>query len=324
MTEKLIQQRERLSQELDRMRQKCESYREELARNGGPSADEAQLLQRCFAKLETLSGKVQAHGAPAMACAAGTGSASTGSDLPDMAPVDMKDEDIAAEIMDKQSAILEGWLTALLNFDKTLTSSSDADATPDFQKVITGYFAEKLMGALMEHAPGASELDAIGKALTGEVERASAAGASAKLRDFVIQHHKAIGKLKQKVLSERQGFISAVRARREALEGGAGGGSKGKKPNWKVEQTKESDDYGMMRMALLDTLEKVDKTLARSTPEVLFQVLSEQWIKSSKVRGGMGTSFQAVVVIRLNPNYSVKDAHIQGSGGQKLAEQLLT
>src|SRR5688572_26821102 len=110
MTEKLIQQRERLSQELDRMRQKCESYREELARNGGPSADEAQLLQRCFAKLETLSGKVQAHGAPAMASAAGTGSASTGSDLPDMAPVDMKDEDIAAEIMDKQSAILEGWL----------------------------------------------------------------------------------------------------------------------------------------------------------------------------------------------------------------------
>jgi hypothetical protein len=37
----------------------------------------------------------------------------------------------------------------------------------------------------------------------------------------------------------------------------------------------------------------------------------------------MGNRFQAVVVIRLNPNYTILDAHIQGAGGQKLAEQLL-
>ena len=37
----------------------------------------------------------------------------------------------------------------------------------------------------------------------------------------------------------------------------------------------------------------------------------------------MGARFQAVVIIRLNPDYSVKNAHIQGSGGQKLAEELL-
>jgi hypothetical protein len=79
----------------------------------------------------------------------------------------------------------------------------------------------------------------------------------------------------------------------------------------------------MMRMALLDTLESVQKAQNDATPENLFRVLSEEWVRHATVRGGMGVRFKAVVIIRLNPNYSVKDAHVQGSGGQKLAEELL-
>jgi hypothetical protein len=236
-----------------------------------------------------------------------------------MPAVQMKDEDIAAAIMDKQVAILVGWQTALQVFDKTMTSSADAEATPDYQKTVLGYFANKLMGAMIKHTPGASELDAVVKSLEGEYKRAAAAGASATLRDFVVQHAKAIGKLHQMVLTQRQGFISAVRARREAVE--AQPRKSGK--NGMVEPTRIDDDYAMMRMALLETLESVERVLGNATAEKLFQVLSEEWVRHATVAGGMGTRFKAVVVIRLNPDYSVKDAHIQGSGGQKLAEQLL-
>jgi len=328
MSEKLMQQRERLNKEVERMRKTCETIQQEFTRDGGPSPEEAKLLETCLAKLETLSQKVEVHGAPAMASGASAkaSAGSAGALPPSLPPVDRKDESIAAEIMDKQLAILEGWQTALYNFDTTMTSSADAEASPDFQKVIVGHFADKLMGAIMEHAPGASELDALSKAISGEYQRAAAAGASAKLRDFLIQHAKSIGKLKQKAFAEREGFIAAVQARREAVEGpgsGAGGKTVKLKGGGKVITGKDIDDYGVMRMTLLDTLSAVNKTLSGSTPEALFKLLSEEWIRSSKVSGGMGTKFQAVVVIRLNPNYSVKDAHIQGAGGQKLAEQLL-
>lgn len=232
------------------------------------------------------------------------------SDLPPVAVTGMKDEEIAAAIMDKQLAILEGWETALQVFDKTMTSSADAEAKPDFQGAIVKHFGEKLMGALVSHAPGASELDAMVKSLEGEIARASAAGGSAKLRDFVVGHAQQIGKLQQATLSKRQAFLSAVRARREKVE------SRGS-------TQADADAYGMMRMALVDTHAAVERTLAGATPENLFKVLSEQWMRSATTTGGLGYKFPAWVIIRLNPDYSVKEAHIQGSGGQKIAEQLI-
>ncbi len=248
--------------------------------------------------------------------------------VPDtMAPTGMNDEDIAAAIMDKQDAILRGWQTALQVFDKVMTSSADAEATPNFQKVVLGYFTDKVMGALIKHTPGASELDALVKALSAEAARAATASASATLRDFVVQHAQAIGKVMQIVLSQRQGFISAIHARREAYEAGskARPAPKGAKPGKgvMVDSTKADDDYAMMRMALLDTLSAVDAALARSNSEALFRVLSEEWVRSAKVSVGMGVKVSATVVIRLNQSYGIIDAHIRGSGGQKLAEQLL-
>jgi hypothetical protein len=254
----------------------------------------------------------------------GPGDFEPATSMPSAPPAnEMKDEDIAAAIMDRQAAILAGWNTALLVFDKTMTSSADAEATPNFQKVVIGYFSDKIMGAIIKRAPGASELEAVAKALDGEIKRAAAASASATLRDFVVQHAQAIGALQQAVLSQRQGFISAVRAKREAVEApqSSSGSKKGK---WAAKpSTKADDDYAMMRMALLDTLAKVDSTLKVSTSQALFRVLSEEWVRSVKVSIGMGVKVNAVVVIRLNKDYSILDAHIQGAGGQKLAEQLL-
>ncbi len=248
--------------------------------------------------------------------------------VPLMPPGEMKDEDIASAIMDKQIAILEGWRTALTVFDKTMTSSADKEATPNYQKAVLGYFTDKLMGEIVKRAPGMSEMAALMKALQGEYQRAAKAKESSTLRDFVNQHARAIGALVQATLSQRQGFISAVEARRVAAgvdePSRAPATKPGKKPVGSVEvNPKHLEEWSAMRMALFDTLEAVGKVLADSSSEKLLRVLTEAWVQQSTVRGGMGTRFQAVIIIRLNPDYSMKNAHIQGSGGQKLAEELL-
>ena len=79
----------------------------------------------------------------------------------------------------------------------------------------------------------------------------------------------------------------------------------------------------MMRMVLLDTLDNVNRILASSTEPILFRMLTEQWLRHATSYAGMAQYVQGVVRIRLNPDFSVKDAHIEGTGGQKLAEQLL-
>ena len=239
-----------------------------------------------------------------------------------MPAANMKDEEIAAEIMDKQAAILEGWIGALRVFDKVMTSSADAEASPNFQKVITTYFADKLMGAMIKQAPGAGELSAVAGVLAAEVNRAQAATGSAKLRDFVVDHQQAVTGLLQKTLAQRQQFISAVRGKREAVEAPVPAKGKHHKGG-AVEPTKEDEDYAMMRMALMDTLDRVDAVLKVSTTQALFRVLSEEWVRNNQVSVGMGVKVPAVVIIRLDTSYRVMDAHIQGSGGQKLAEQLL-
>ncbi len=240
------------------------------------------------------------------------------------APGSMNGEDVAAAIMDKQLAILIGWEGALAIFDKTMTSDADADATPDFQKAVVGYFSGKLMSAIVNRSPGASEVEAFVGALSAEYTRAATAGASAKLRDFVNDHTKAITRLQQATLAQRQGFISAVKATREAAEAprpSTGGRKSGK---WEVAEANPAEmEYAVLLLVLNDMLASVDRILGVSTTESLFRMLSEEWVRHATVRGGMGTRFQAVVVIRLNPNYSILDAHIQGTGGQKLAEQLL-
>jgi hypothetical protein len=249
--------------------------------------------------------------------------------VPLMAPGEMHDEEVAAAIVDKQIAILEGWRTALGVFQTTMTSSADDEAKADYQGVVLGFFRDKLVGELLKRAPLASELKALADVIDGETQRAAKAHASATLRDFINQHNKDIGKLVQATQSQRQGFISAVRARRQAAgvdEPSQKAAQKPgtRKPVGKAEiNPKSLEAWTTMRLGLMDTLEAVTKVLGDSTPEKLTRVLTEAWIRQGTVGKIAGQLIQAVVIIRLYPNLSVNNAHIMASGGQKLAEQLL-
>jgi hypothetical protein len=75
-------------------------------------------------------------------------------------------------------------------------------------------------------------------------------------------------------------------------------------------------------MVLSDAYTDLQGRVQFSTPESIFRVLTEEWIRGSTVKQGWATK-QASVVIRMNRDLSVKDAHIQGTGGQKIAEQLV-
>jgi len=257
----------------------------------------------------------------------GTGTATAASAVPAAAsPTNMHEEDIAAEIVDHQAAILEGWKTALIVFDKTMTSAADAETSPNFQKAVTAFLTDKLMGKMLDQlkqVPYVGEAVTLAKTLVAEVERAKTASASAKLRDFIVGHAEAVGALAQSLLTQRQPFVSAVRAKREEAEAPAPGRGHARAKSGMVEPTDAQNEAAMMRMALIDTLDSVDAVLQRSTSQALFRELTEEWVRSGTVTGGMGTQFPATVIIRLNPDYSLLDAHIQGTGGQKLAEQLV-
>ena len=248
--------------------------------------------------------------------------------VPLMPTGEMHDEEVAAHIVDKQAAILQGWETALHVFDKTMTSESDKEAKPDFQGVVLKHFRDKAVGELFKKVKFASEIKALADAIDAEIQRAAKAQASATLRDFVNQHAKDIGKLTQKLLAQRQGFISAVRKRREmaGIDTASPNSAKhgNKKPKGQVEvNPKHLEEWTNMRLALMDTLEAIDKSLSDATPEKLLRVLTEAWIRQGTVGKLAGQPIAAVVIIRLNPNMTVKNAHIMASGGQKLAEQLL-
>jgi hypothetical protein len=84
-----------------------------------------------------------------------------------------------------------------------------------------------------------------------------------------------------------------------------------------------TSEYGMLRMWLVEHFQSVERRLAASDTSTLFTRLSEQWINASTIPIGMGLRSEAWAIIRLEPDFSVRNAHIQGAGGQKLAEQLL-
>lgn len=244
----------------------------------------------------------------------------------------MTDEELARGIMDKQYAILDGWDTALENFDQVLTSSSDKEANPDFAHAVVKFISEEVVGDVLKLA---TDSEAIGWGfkllvkLKEEAERAEKAEASATIRDFYVEHKTAIGKMKMSTLSGKEEFAAAARIRSEAVLAAASGGStpgsshKKGKPSAELALSKEADAYGLMRMSMVDAYSKLDTRVEASSPEKLFVTLSEEWIRHAAIPGAWGIKSQAVVVIRLNKDYTIMDAHIQGEGGQKIAEQLL-
>ena len=84
-----------------------------------------------------------------------------------------------------------------------------------------------------------------------------------------------------------------------------------------------NSDYAMMRLWLVEHFQSVKRRLTETNVSALFTRLSEQWIRASTIPIGMGERTNARVIIRLEQDFAVRNGHIQGAGGQKLAEQLL-
>lgn len=242
---------------------------------------------------------------------------------------DLEDEDLANQVMGFQHAILTGWQTALSNFLVVLESKSDKDSSPDFQKAMGKFFLEKAVGkigsvatwALGEVSEKATKpvefgLDAL-KALNEEVKRAEEAKESATLRDFYVQHNTSIGKMRQAVEAGTPMIVARVGKIRDAMFRA----TDTKKGRGVVAMNDAADKYATMRMVLSDAYAEVQARAQFSTPENIFRLLTEEWIRGNTVKEGWDTK-EASVVIRMNKDFSIKDAHIQGTGGQKIAEQL--
>lgn len=219
-------------------------------------------------------------------------------------PDQYSDELLAGDIIKKQAAILGDWKTALDNFQVVMTSASDAETKPNFQKVLFSFIEDKLFGELVKQIPeGAHAGDVfslLGK-LVDEAKRAGTAQTSAKLRDFYVDYNTRINNLKKKTEDTEAPFINDVTQVRERMLA-----------------TDKRDEYSMMRMQLMEMWEAVYAEEQRSSPQIWFKMLSDQWLLSSTAG-----HVPAWVGIQVEADFSVRDAVIHGPGGQKIAEQLL-
>jgi hypothetical protein len=232
--------------------------------------------------------------------------------------ISLKDDAVLARgIVDGELAILRQWRDALLMFDKTMVSESDKAGKPDFQKAMSTFFYETVISSMLDITalPGLPKgVPQPGKTLYGllqkletEHKRAKAAQESARLRDFFNTRLADIAELDRHLALAKDDFeATATLVASKAME-----------------SDQAASDYGMLRMKLVDLFESVERRLNASDTSTLFNRLSEQWINASTVYAGMGQYVNAVVIIRLEEDYSLRNGHIQGGGGQKLAEQLL-
>ena len=237
---------------------------------------------------------------------------------------DLEDEALASQVMGFQQAILTGWQTALANFLVVLESKSDKESSPDFQKAMGKFFLEKAVGkigsvakwALGEVSEKATKpvefgLDAL-KALNEEVKRAEEAKESATLRDFYVQHNTSIGKMRQAVEAGTPMIVARVGKIRDAMFRA----TDTKKGTATEALNDAADKYTTMRMVLSDAYAEVQARAQFSTPENIFRLLTEEWIRGNTVKEGWGTK-EASVVIRMNKDFSIKDAHIQGRAARR-------
>lgn len=231
---------------------------------------------------------------------------------------EMQDDVLVGAIFDKQLSILNQWDKALDVFNETMISNSDKEANPNFSAAMSKYIGEQVLGGLgkLFGDPMAKGVEAL-MVLDKEMERAEAAENSATLRDFYNQHKTVVGNLTSQAHDARAGVITLVSQLQDAMLRAA------PKQKGNMAESDAAWNYTSMRMTLMDTYAEVDAREKVATRENLFLKLSEEWMRYATIKGAYGHKVQAFVIIRLNPDYTVKEAHIQGAGGQKIAEQLL-
>jgi hypothetical protein len=222
--------------------------------------------------------------------------------------VSEKDDDLLARtIISQERAILGQWNAALDIFNEVLKSESDAASKPDFQKATIKFFADKVMGKIAEKGGAGTPFELFGK-LEEEYKRAQAAGDSARIRDFYVTHKAAVADLDKKLALIADDFEARAKKAYTLAETG---------------DQKALDDYGMMRMQLVEVFQDTEARLRQTSTSQLYTLLSEEWINASDVYAGMGIHTDAKVIIRIWDDLSIRDAYVQGTGGQKIAEQMM-
>jgi hypothetical protein len=222
--------------------------------------------------------------------------------------VSEKDDDLLARtIISQERAILNQWNAALDIFNEVLKSESDAASKPDFQKATIKFFTDKVMGKIAEKGKAGTPFELLGK-LEEEYKRAQAAGDSARIRDFYVTHKAAVADLDKKLALIADDFEARATKAHRAAESG---------------NQQALDDYGLMRMQLVELFQDTEARLRETGTSQLYTLLSEQWINASDVYAGMGISVDAKVIIRIWDDLTIRDAYVQGTGGQKIAEQLM-
>jgi hypothetical protein len=208
-------------------------------------------------------------------------------------------------IIEHEYEIVDQWDKAVEIFQVVMTSDADDETQPNFVKAAKEHFEEKVLGKLADQVPLGGEAFEVLKTLEGEVQRAQAADESARLRDFFVAHKQTVADLQKHLTSIKDDFRAKVRITAEQA--------------WS--DPAKQDEYGMMRMYLVEYFDDVDRRLRASDTEVFFQLLSEEWLQSATVRSEYGTA--AYVLIHVEEDFSIRKAEIRGTGGDKLAEQLL-
>ncbi len=234
-------------------------------------------------------------------------------------PVAEKDDDhLATAIFEQERAILQQWATAVDAFNAVLTSASDKEGETDYLKAAMTHYQTKVLGKTFPWAivtlitetgsPAVKGVVELQTAFDAEHKRAAAAQKEASARDFFVKHRVGLAELDKALVLASDDFAAYVR--RTAQRGESG-------------DENAQASYGIMRLRLVELFEDVEQRLQATEFNQLFQVLSEEWIGSSRMPQAFGETSAARIMIDIEEDFSVRSAHIEGPGGQKIAEQLL-
>jgi hypothetical protein len=251
---------------------------------------DAAFVGHLITLLHPTAGEVRMGGAPVVV---------------DVPSADKSDDELAVAIIEHEYEILDQWDKAVEIFQVVMTSDADDETQPDFLKAAKEHFKDKALGKLAEQLPLGGEAFEVLKALEDEIKRARAADESARLRDFFVEHKQTVADMQKSLTTIKDDFRAKVRHTAEQM--------------WS--DPAKQDEYGLMRMYLVEYFDDVDRRLQAADTETFFQLLSEEWLQSAKVRSEYGIA--AYVLIHVDEDFSIRKAEIKGTGGDKLADQLL-
>jgi hypothetical protein len=200
--------------------------------------------------------------------------------------------------------------------------------SPQIFKAMAKFFTEESLGKIGEYFGIVTKVGEVVinpldegykalKAFIEEADRMKEAEESATLRNFYTRHNKALGKMSMAVDKGQGAFLQIVRNTGDAMMRSVDS----KKGTAVQANSKAADNYAIMRDALNNAYTELQYRAAVSTPENIFRVLSSEWISNSTIKGTWGA--HGKIEIRLNKDFSVKDAYIRAPGGEKLAEQMV-